>query len=327
MIQKLALSAAALAVACFATPHMVAQSSQQAAGPYKAVMEMDESIPNHTVYRPENMRQVKGKLPVLAYGNGGCMNAGNLAEVFLTYLASQGYVAVAAGPIVPDADAILKKSLEPRAPGATGPSGLASLPPVLQKQSVTSDLIQVMDWAEAQNKLPGGKYEGKFDTSKMAVMGASCGGLMALAAAADPRVATAVIMDSGILRTGMRPPAGTQMPANMPAFTMSMPANEDSLKKLHTPVLYVIGGEKDIAYKNAQEDFAAITQVPLAMVNVDAGHSGTWSQPGGGKMGAATFYWLNWQLKDDQTAKAMFTGDACGLCKESGYTVQRKGIQ
>ncbi len=310
-----AVLVAAMAVACLAAPHSRAQSSENVTGPYRAVMEMDDAIPNHTIYRPEDLTKVTGRLPVLAYGNGGCINAGNLAEVFLTYLASQGYVAVAAGPIFPDADAILKKSLQPRPPGDSGPTGIAALPPALQKQSVTQQLIEVMDWAEAQNKLPGGKYEGKLDTSKFAMMGTSCGGLMAMAAAADPRVTTAVIMNSGVIR-GMPPMPG-----------MSMPANLDSLKKLHTPVMYVIGGERDIAYKNAQADFADITQVPVFMANIDAGHGGTWSQPQGGKMGEATLYWLDWQLKGDKKAKAMFTGDPCGLCTDSDWKIERKGIQ
>ena len=326
-MQKFAILGAALAVAFFTTPYAFAQSSQDVASPYKAVMEMDDSIPNHTVYRPEDMTKVKGKLPVVALGNGGCMNAGNLSEVFLTYLASQGYVAVAAGPIVPDADAILKKSLEPPAPGATGPSGFAALPPVLQKRSVTSDLIQVMDWAEAQNKLEGSKFKGKLDTSKFAMMGMSCGGLMALDAAADPRVKTAVILNSGVIRMTSLPP-GMKLPAGMDMKTMAanLPGSPESLKKLHTPVMYITGGEKDIAYKNAQTDFTEITQVPVFMANIDVGHTGTFDQPHGGKMGELTLSWLNWQLKGDKKAKALFTGDPCGLCTDSDWKIQRKNM-
>lgn len=316
---------AAAAVSSFLMHHAVAQSVSQGSGPYKAVMEMDDSIPNHTVYRPADLSQVTGKLPVIAHGNGGCMNAGNLSEVFFTWVASQGYVVVAAGPIVPDADAILKKSLEPK-PGAKPGAfpDMSSLPEVLRKQDTTQDLIDVFDWAEAQNKLPGGKFEGKLDAGKMAVTGMSCGGLMALAAAADPRVATAVIMDSGVIRMTSLPP-GMKLPEGMKL--PPMPANEESLKKLHTPMMYMIGGEKDIAYKNAQADFNEIENLPLFMANIDVGHAGTFDQPHGGKMGEVTLDWLNWQLKGDQSAAAMFTGDSCGLCNSSDWKIQRKNMK
>lgn len=41
----------------------VAQSAPETTGPYTVVMEMDPSLPEHTVYRPEQVNRVKGKLP------------------------------------------------------------------------------------------------------------------------------------------------------------------------------------------------------------------------------------------------------------------------
>jgi hypothetical protein len=39
-------------------------------GPYKAVMEMDASLPDHTVYRPEDMSALNGDtLPVVVWGS------------------------------------------------------------------------------------------------------------------------------------------------------------------------------------------------------------------------------------------------------------------
>jgi len=185
-----------------------------------------------------------------------------------------------------------------------------------------------MDWAEAQNRLKGSKYKGKLDTSKFAMMGMSCGGLMALDAAIDPRVTTAAILNSGVIRMTSLPP-GMKLPegVNLKSISTNMPGSVEGLKKLHTPVLYVTGGEKDIAYKNAQADFVDITQVPVFMANIDVGHTGTFDQPHGGKMGEVVINWLNWQLKDDQKAAAMFTGDPCGLCSDVEWKVQRKNIK
>ena len=81
----------------------VAQSAPETTGSYKVVMEMDPSLPEHTVYRPEQVSRVKGKLPVVAYGNGACANAGNAFENYLAEVASYGFLVVANGPIIPAA--------------------------------------------------------------------------------------------------------------------------------------------------------------------------------------------------------------------------------
>jgi hypothetical protein len=80
-----------------------AQSASEMTGPYKVVMEMIPSLPNHTVYRPENLVAVKGKLPVVAFGNGGCANVGNAFQNYLSEVASHGFIIVANGPIDLDA--------------------------------------------------------------------------------------------------------------------------------------------------------------------------------------------------------------------------------
>src|SRR5215469_9903538 len=54
-------------------------------GPYKAVMEMDAGLPDHTIYRPENLAGLNGaNVPVVIWGNGACANSGNAFRNFLT---------------------------------------------------------------------------------------------------------------------------------------------------------------------------------------------------------------------------------------------------
>ena len=70
-------------------------------GPYKAVMEMDSTLPDHTIYRPENLSALNGAtLPIVIWGNGACANAGNSFSNFLTDISSYGFLAIALGPIV-----------------------------------------------------------------------------------------------------------------------------------------------------------------------------------------------------------------------------------
>jgi hypothetical protein len=108
---------------------------------------------------------------------------------------------------------------------------------------------------------------------------------------------------------------------------MSMPdVKKDDLKKLHAPVVYINGGEKDIAYTNGVDDFAKIDKVPVAMANLDVGHGGTYSQPNGGEFGKVAVAWLKWQLKQDETAEKMFAGQDCGLCKDTEWKFEKKLI-
>ena len=48
------------------------------------------------------------------------------------------------------------------------------------------------------------------------------------------------------------------------------------MTKFHSPVLYIMGGPTDIAYKNAMDDFARVSHVPIVMTNHDVGHAGTY---------------------------------------------------
>ena len=310
----------------------IAQSAPETTGPYKVVMEMDPSLPEHTVYRPEQVSRVKGKLPVVAYGNGACANAGNAFENYLAEVASYGFLVVANGPINPAAPGRPPKPGQPFPPfpappkGETGPAAGSGRPPF--QQSKTTQLYETMDWAKVQNATDGSPYKGKLDLASMAVMGQSCGGLQVLEAAGDPRVKTAVILNSGIIRNAVPLPEGESSakgaPMRVPVAGLVLPGSPETLKKLHTPVIYVIGGESDIAFKNAEQDFSEIEAVPVFKANMDTGHNGTYWQPHGGKFAEVATEWVLWQLKGDKKAGAMFTGEECGLCTAPEWKVARK---
>jgi hypothetical protein len=103
-----------------------------------------------------------------------------------------------------------------------------------------------------------------------------------------------------------------------------MPVNvtKDILQQLHTPMLYLIGGPKDIAYNNAMDDFARIEKVPVFMLNHDVGHGGTYRQENGGEFGKVAVAWLKWQLNDDPAARKMFIGSDCGFCTNAAWKIQ-----
>ena len=184
------------------------------------------------------------------------------------------------------------------------------LPP---PKTTAAQLTQAIDWALKENGRSGSPYQGRIDPKAIAVSGFSCGGVQAIATAKDPRVATAVFQNTGLFDAG-----GNTMPG------MDVP--KEALKDIHTPVIYILGGEKDIAYKNGMDDFQRINQVPVAVANIEKGHGGTYFDPNGGAAAQVAVSWLQWQLRGDAKAKAMFVGKDCGLCKDPQWKLEKKKI-
>ena len=163
-------------------------------GPYKAVMEMDAGLPDHTIYRPDNLSALNGaSLPIVVWGNGACVNVGNAFSNFLTDISSYGYFVIALGPIVPR-DTAGPAQPPPQAPplppqGADSTEPPRGLPPAATHPSQMIDAIQ---WAMAENDRADSKYYKRLNDGKIAVMGQSCGGVQAIEVAADRRISTAV---------------------------------------------------------------------------------------------------------------------------------------
>lgn len=273
-------------------------------GPYPVIMEMDPSLADHTLYRPADVEAVGRPLPVIAYGAGACLNVGNMTPQFLGELASYGYLVVAGGPIIEGAD-------RPRSPDAP------AVPDYPQNR--TAQLLETIDWAIAQNDVSGGRFAGRLATDKIAVMGHSCGGLQAIAAADDPRVATVVIGNSGIIRT---PPSDQTRTGRS-----YRPAGVDDLKRLHAPMLYVSGGPTDQAQPNAILDFAAIDGLPIFHGDIGTGHGGTYREARGGEYARVIREWLDWRLLGDAQAGRTFAGADCRLCTDARWTVERKNLE
>jgi hypothetical protein len=273
-------------------------------GPYAAMKEEDAGLASHVIYRPRDLQAVGSrKLGIVAWGNGGCSDDGASSRLHLLEIASHGYLVIASGRIL-------------SGPGAPPRKAEASAPPPGQlppPRTQASDLNAAIDWALAENARTGSPYFHRLDPHKVAVAGYSCGGLQALTAAQDPRVTTVLLQNTGIFIDG-------------PSAIPGMDLRKDALKALHTPVLYILGGPQDIAYKNGMDDFQRIDQVPVAVANLPVGHGGTYWQPNGGPAAAVAVSWLEWQLQGDKRAGARFTGKDCGLCKDPQWTFQKKRI-
>lgn len=256
-------------------------------GPYPDItITPAPGLPTHTIYYPENFAEA-GELPVLIWGNGACRNDGRSFYRTLSKVASHGYFVVAVG---------LYDTVE-GAPQTTG-----------------AQMIEALDWLDAGPALPDGLAE-LIQSDTVAMMGQSCGGLMTVEAAADPRVDTIGVINSGVM--------GGASPRDM---SVPMVAKED-LNLIHSPALYINGGTNDVAYENSNDDFERLNHIPVFYgIMEGAGHFATHRHRNGGRFAEVITAWLDWQLKNDPTAEAEFVGEDCGLCNDPEWTVQRKGF-
>ena len=275
-------------------------------GKMPAVAEAEPSLPGHTLYHPATLP--KAKLPVVVWGEGACRDNGLQNAQFLRAIASHGYLVIAVG--APRRELPLRPlptgPLAPAVPGAPG-----GTPPAGGDETQAAQLIEAIDWAAKANAT--GRFAGRLRADRVAVMGHSCGGLQALSAAADPRVTTAMIWNSGIY--------------TRPGGRSGIRLEKVHLARLHTPIAYVNGGPSDIAYENARDDFLRIDHQPVLFAHMPVGHSGTfWADATGGAYTKVAVAWLDWQLKGDAKAGRDFTGAGCGLCKRPGWSVERKRL-
>ena len=273
-------------------------------GAYPALKETVASLPDHSVYRPADLSKLGGrKLGIYIFGNGACSNDGASSRLHLLEIASHGYLAIAPGKIRNGPGAVPP---EPQAkPSQDNPAHLPKPP------TTSADLLTAIDWALAQNADVKSPYHARIDTQAIAISGFSCGGLQALQIAADPRVKTLIVMNSGIFKDSTQGINGIRVDKTL-------------LGKIHTPTFYVLGGETDIAYANGMDDVERINHVPVYVGNLAVGHGGTYWDANGGKAAAAVVAWLNWQLRGDQEAAKMFTGKDCGLCRDPAWKFAAK---
>jgi dienelactone hydrolase len=297
-------------------------------GPYKAIMAVEPGLSAHVAYYPANLDALGAKkLPVVIWGNGSCLYAGNRYRSFLTELASHGYLVIAGGPMGPVELEVGPQSNpaprqggpgrgargEPPAAGGGRADQPAAAGAAAQPQGrVTVPLLkEAVDWAIQQNGAAGSRFNNRLDLHWIVSMGHSCGGGLAVQLATeDSRINGLGIWFSGAGLAG----AGGSAP--------------ESLKKIKGPVLLVTGEESlDIAHQSGKNTFDALNHLPIFYGWQDGlQHIGTFGAKDGGDLGVLATNWLEWTTRSDPKAARMFKGANCTLCKDSTWHVQKKKI-
>lgn len=294
-------------------------------GPYKAIMAEEKGLSAHVAYYPADLSKLGGKkLPVLIWGNGSCLYAGNRYRSFLTEVASQGYLAIAGGPmgaieleVGPQSNPAPRQGGAGRAGGREGqPAAAAGAAPQAAAGAAASRvtvpvLKEAVDWAVNQNGDSTSRFYNKLDLTHIVSMGHSCGGGLAVQLASeDARINGLGIWFSGAGLAGARG------------------GDPGSLLKIKGPVLLITGEEKlDIAYASGKTTFEAITHLPIFYGWQDAlQHIGTFGAKNGGDLGVLASNWLDWTTRNDQKAGRMFKGGGCTLCKDPSWHIMKKKI-
>ncbi len=248
-------------------------------GPYKVEAGPAFGSPGHVVYRPADLAPFPGKdtLPVMVWGNGGCAINSNRYAGFLTTIASHGFVVLATAA----------------QPGAAG------------GRATADHLRAAIAWAEGEHTRAGSPLNGKIALDRVAVMGQSCGGFLALELGADPRVDTIGVFNSG-----------------------AQGGNTDAVAKLHGPVLIVNGHERDFMMAASEATFDAVKGLPAFYgARRNAGHTATVDHPGGGEFANVASNGIRWRFKGDTEAGRMFAGKDCSLCTNANWVTRSKGLE
>ena len=283
-------------------------------GPFRAIMSEDASLPDHTLYYPADLGAA-GRLPVIVWGNGACLNAGNRFRDFLTEIASHGFMVIAGGPIDnvkyevgPQENPPVRRSGAAPAPLPAAARG-APAPGDAVGRNTVQQLLAGLDWAEKAEENPASPFYHRLEVSEMGVAGQSCGGMLATAVSADPRIkATALFSGAPMARTG-RVGGKAATPEDI----------QGELNAIHAPILLLAGdATHDVAHEATVADAGAIRNVPVfAAWQEKLTHIGTYGMPDGGELGRLAWQWFAWQLRGDTAAAGTFRGADCGLCRET----------
>lgn len=257
-------------------------------GPYDVVVETNSGagIKEGTIFRPAELGR-DGLFPIFVWGEGGCSRDGLSNAAAMAEIASHGYVVIADGT-----------------PNGSGNREMNADDVV----SMGRPLVAYIDWALEENVKPCSAYYHSMNASKIAANGFSCGGLMSMGTAADPRITTWGINSSGLFGV-----------------------NNAFYDSVHTPVLVIVGNDTDQANPNGRRDYDNLSAggVPtMFFEDKTTGHGGDLFQPGGGDFTKINLAWLNWWLKGDEgaTGKGLLVGADCPYCSDNNWAVQSANL-
>jgi hypothetical protein len=237
-------------------------------GPYSAIVAKDASLPDFAIYRPQNLENA-----ALAESKLPIVLFANGACVNSSLEYERLLTEVASHGYVIIAIGELQMTSNSR--------------PAVEVDA--SLLLDALNWITVQAGDINSEYYNRVDINKISGAGHSCGGSQVISLADNAAFKSYIILNSGMGDMSM---AG---------------ATPASLQNYHAPVLYIVGGETDVAYSNALLDYSRIDHVEVTLSNlINGGHSGTFWDPYGGSNAQMMLKWLDWRFKNATENCAVF---------------------
>ena len=356
-MKKSIITSAALVMMAMATPAMAQTENvllieNGGTGPYKAEMVSDASLPTHCIYRPQDLQQVlreQGKIPVILYANGACVNNNVEMRLLLNDLASYGYIAIAIGPydernVSEQWKGVLMSAYPDTKKECVLANGEVITKPTPEQiaahQAAEKARREAAQAAAAAAKKKSKKAEPAPEpfhtypkqmleamdwiTDQNANPGSEYYHVIDLDKVAAMGQSCGGAQTLGVAHD---PRIKTCVMLNTGIGDMAMQGvDKEVLKSLHTPMFYLIGGPVDVAFGNSAKDFERIQDLPVVMINTLDGHSGTYYEAHGGPYAIAARKWLDWQLKGKVGQSALFLDDEYFAKEHPEWTIVRKNF-
>ncbi|MDN3595534.1 alpha/beta hydrolase family protein [Zunongwangia endophytica] len=253
-------------------------------GPYHAIAASEKSLSDFVIYRPENIEEaVKAENKLPVLI---WANGGCMdSSIHHERLLSE----IASYGYVIVAIGELQMTVEERK----------------HKSTEDDKLLKGLDWITKKATTKGNDYYNAVDLEKIAAGGQSCGGAQIMRIAGNSQIKTYMMFNSG-----------------MGDMTMAG-ANTKSLEKLNGDVIYLVGGESDVATNNAFLDYDRIN-VAVAFANeLKAGHGGTFDEENGGSFAKLAKDWLDWHFKNEDKSDIFLESN---LENYPGWTMKSKNF-
>ena len=353
--KKILAFAVALATGacCFAQTEHSQVIENGGTGPYKSVAIGDKSLPTHMIYRPEDLKgyvAANGKIPVLLYANGACVNNSLEMSRLLSEVASYGYIVLAIGPYMEMPDEAFYNQWKGVVRGwypstkefAIMGNGERLLPYTeaeLAAQEAEREAAQKAAAAAAKkkkNKKPVVTVAPAMPTYARQMLEAldwlteqDADETSEYYHLIDLEKVAAMGQSCGgaqVLGVAHDPRVKTCMMFNSGIGEMSMAGtSKKNLANLHAPMLYLNGGKADVACDNANGDWGRIADcIPVVKISTLDGHHGTYYEKHAGAYAVVARMWLNWQLKGMISDSALFMNDEYGKAFFPQWTFERK---
>jgi dienelactone hydrolase len=192
-------------------------------------------------------------------------------------------------------------------------TGLPNSDPTAPGRFTVDDQAAAIEWAIRENKTSNSPYANRLDVNRIVAAGNSCGGMTSLALASrDSRVKSVYILSGSSLGPNTTKEAAGAL-----------------MSKVSAPVLFIVGGEEDIARKPSNLDYSLLRDGIAAMVvSRSAGDHRTISTDPAIQSDAADIgvNWFKATLHDDKDAIKALRTSLCAKCDRSTWSAESKNL-